>query len=277
MLRPTKILRNSLKKYLSSVNTFDPANGKFKDEFDLEFYSSCGKTLVPPHIEENIYGQVHRPWLKAHFNTERTLFEVLSNVENFGVNRRVQFRADIDAAPQFTPVDLDMQYYNPKIPYAEDARTSSDYDLALVENEKFINTTFWTISRVVPDAKSPNLDYGIAFGFLTINGKTIPGERMISHCNKPGWLIIPLDEEVDIDEHEPEINSKPLYSPLPPMIQEMELKKRKMKQIQMNEQNLKFEEGVPMMKNVVMRNDPECLIKMTLLHNKHDPDLPEYL
>ena len=61
------------------------------------------------------------------------------------------------------------------------------------------DSTFWRISRVFPDYNAPGIEYGVACGFLTINGVRIPGERVIGHSIKPGWALVPKIYRVVLD------------------------------------------------------------------------------
>ena len=133
---------------------------------------------VPTHIYENPFGQVHKPWLKAHFKQEETLPGILKNVDNWGVGRRVQFRNDIDPSLSFSKVDPKSRYNDVELEYAEDAR-DADNDVDAIRHKHFLEQTYWTITKVVPDYQSPDLSYGQVYGVLTINGNVLPHERYI--------------------------------------------------------------------------------------------------
>jgi len=232
---------------------------------------------VPNHIYLNPLGQVHRPWLKAHFETELTLMGVLRNVEHWGVGRRVQFRNDVDPAPSFNQVNREeTRYDEPTYEYPDDARTSGDLDIDAVRHRSFRDQTYWTISRVFPDEKSPEMDYGHAYGYQTINGHTLEFEQLIQHAETPGWIVIPKFYEKPVAKQDPVIHTKVLYTPLPPLLSAQK-QAQIAKTLNQNSTEEKEEIAVPLMRNIAARNDPECLVSFTVLENKHNPDLKRYL
>lgn len=244
---------------------------------------------VSQHIYENPYGTARDLWIKSHFKHEATLFDILANVKNFGVGRKVQFRMDIDPYSPINTVNAEhtvwsMQEMEIANEYAESERTkeSDEFFINNAEMEDQINSTFWTITRVVPDYTAPNLDYGTAYGALTLNGYAIPGEREIRHGNKPGWLLVPKIYEKDLivrdlkseateasekyKNIQPEVTIKPRYSKLPPLV----AAQSKAFQVNYNNQNKKNDKisQIPMMRNVVRRGGLENLTQITLLEDK---------
>merc|ERR1712150_205224 len=132
----------------------------------------------------------------------------------------------------------------------EDEETMNSCELTAAKYLNRANSNFWTISRVFPDYYAPGIEYGFATVFLTINGIQIPGERLIEHSHKPGWLLIPkiyekdlVSKNLEIDPKtselaenseqnnfvvEPEITVKNLYSKLPPMVRLQTIEKQKL-------------------------------------------------
>jgi len=255
------------------------------------------------HHKENPLGSAKSPWIRPHFREEKTLFEILAQVENYGLGRKVQFRTDVDPYVPLDQVDKvntnwQMQEGEIMSEYDDSTRVfdknqeeeiegaQNPYEVTASQNLARANSTFWTISRVFPDYYAPGIEYGYACGFLTINGIEIPGERLIEHSHKPGWLLIPkiyekhlISNKIDVDQKtgeitndyvfenptvEPEITTKKLYSNLPPMVRLQSIEKQKA----VNENNR--ENRVPMMRNVVRRGSLDDLNQVTLLENLHD-------
>ena len=152
---------------------------KFRNRSDLSLHDTDKNAhTIPTHIYENPFGQVNKPWMKAHFKLEETLPGILKNVDQWGVGRRVQFRNDVDPSLSFSKVDPKSRYNDVEIEYANDARTA-DMDVDSIRHKNFIEQTYWTITKVVPDYKSPDLSYGQVYGVLTINGHVLAHERYI--------------------------------------------------------------------------------------------------
>nr|XP_002128788.2 28S ribosomal protein S34, mitochondrial-like isoform X1 [Ciona intestinalis] len=85
--------------------------------------------------------------------------------------------------------------------------------------------TFWRITRVHADLKSPNMEYGIAWGIKTLNGRNEGYEKEIQDGNENLWRLIPRHEEESYLEYEPqsaETHQVPLYVPMPPLMAMLE-------------------------------------------------------
>ena len=92
----------------------------------------------------------------------------------------------------------------------------------------------------------------------------------LSHASKPGWLLIAKIDEQPLKKQSPVIKKKPMYSPLPPL-----LNAQKLAEIQ-KDGNAK-EGQVPLMRNIAARNDTDCLVTITVLENTHDKSMNTYL
>merc|ERR1712226_799892 len=252
--------------------SFDPSKKVYSTSLDLKFHNyirnnHLGKGRMTPHQYENTFGAKKEFWIHNHFKHEQNLFDILSNLENFGIGRKVQFRQDIDPYCPINNVNRETTKHSQQakevcMEYDENERTKES-DSIFYSNKQLndrVNSTFWTISRVFPDWTAPGMDYGFAYGYLTINGVEMDDERSICHCNKPGWVLVPKIYEHQLNSQkriQPEVFIKPMYSKLPPMVMAKTLGD-KVNDLKNSQDNSNIRE-IPMMRNVTRRGSLDDL------------------
>uniref|UniRef100_H2YZY9 28S ribosomal protein S34, mitochondrial n=1 Tax=Ciona savignyi TaxID=51511 RepID=H2YZY9_CIOSA len=85
--------------------------------------------------------------------------------------------------------------------------------------------TFWRLTRVHVDLKSPDMEYGVAWGVKTAEGRNEGYEKELLDANEHIWRLIPKHEEHNYLEYKAqsaETKEVPLYIPLPPLMAELE-------------------------------------------------------
>jgi len=291
----TKAENPKISQLTESRAPFNPEKQSFQDDSDIDLQRLIRKIYfgVSPHIHQNPFGHARAPWVRSHMQKEWTLFEILRNVENYGIGRCVQFQLDIDP---YSPINLvnreNTKWIQQEMEitgeYATDHRSSQSDETALKSLNR-ANSTFWKISRVFPDYNAPGIEYGIATGFLTINGLKIPGERLITHALKPGWVLVPKIYQPDLISQSPldsaskssrtaakkpavrpEVLVKQMYRKLPPLVRAQTVER-------LAKQQAGPVDKVPMMRSLARRGTLDNLNTVTVLENLHDPERQRFV